>query len=172
MDLYDQNFLKSNLCFIYRVIVASCPLLEFAIPKCDGELREYYLQHLDEERDHDVMLKDDLERFGIPELMIPKYHSAAQLAGSQYYLIAHEHPALLLGYMHALEAYSLPPQTVDDLSKHHGVELKTLKHHAIHDPAHKTDLESMICKQDEELQGRVFWNERCVTHFLNGMRYG
>ena len=161
MNLLDKKTLCHVFSFTYRTMIASVPLLEFAIPKSDGVLRAYYEQHVSEERGHDEMLKDDLLRLGVEE--IPVYHEAAQIAGSQYYLIAHDHPALLLGYMHALEMESLPLDAVDALCVHHGVELKALRHHATHDPNHNRDIERMISSLDSGLRERVNWNERNVT---------
>lgn len=164
MNLYDKPFLCSNLCFIYRMIVASAPLLEFAIERSDGDLRDYYLKHLGEETGHDEMLQDDLLRLGVVE--IPRYHRAAQIAGSQYYLIAHESPALLLGYMHALEKQATDLSLVDELSTHHGVDLTAMRHHAIHDPHHNEELETMIGRMGPEVQAAIAWNERCVRKSL------
>lgn len=168
MDLYDINHLSKVFSFIYRTMIASAPLLEFAIPKAEGKLKEYYQQHLAEEIGHDTMLLDDLKRLGVDE--VPLLHFAAQFAGSQYYLIAHEHPALLLGYMRALESNAMPIEEVDKLSLHHGTELTALRHHAVHDPHHKKDLDDMIASLDEDLQQRILWNERCVYGLLINVR--
>lgn len=164
MDLRDLDTLLGNLCFAHRMMVASAPLLEFAIPKSEGKLRAYYEKHLEEERGHDLMVKRDLKALGVED--VPQSHRAAQIAGSQYYLIAHDHPALLLGYMHALERESLPLAEVDALSAHHGVQLTALRHHCEHDPQHKLDLEKAIDALPDSLRERVHWNERCVIRFL------
>lgn len=168
MDLYDINHLCKVFSFVYRTMVASAPLLEFAIPKSEGALKDYYQQHLAEETGHDTMLLDDLKRLGIAE--VPVSHFAAQFAGSQYYLIAHEHPALLLGYMRALESNSLPIEEVDKLCLHHKTELTALRHHAMHDPHHKQDLDTMIASLDDNLQKRILWNERCIRELLMSVR--
>lgn len=157
MNPYDIHALKSALSFAYRLMVASAPLLEFAIPRCEGRLRAYYERHLEEERGHDDMLRGDLAALGVDQ--IPASHEAARVAGSQYYLIAHDHPALLLGYMRALERDSMTPQQVDHLSAHHRVELTALRHHSVHDPLHLADLDSEITALDPELRARSWWNE-------------
>lgn len=164
MDLRDVATLRALLCFCYRTMVASVPLLEFAIPRADGELRTYYEQHAAEERGHDEMLRADLCALGVTE--VPVSHQAAQLAGSQYYLIAHDHPALLLGYMLALEKDSLTPEQVDGLSAHHSASLTALRHHAEHDPQHRDDLLRVIDSLDPALRERVMWNERHVSAFI------
>ena len=162
--LFNRDFLCMNFCFFYRVIVASAPLLEFALPYAKGELLDYYKQHLAEETGHDEMMKDDLRRLGVAD--IPHFHRAAQLAGSQYYLIAHDDPALLLGYMHALEKNLPPVEFVDELSRYHGTELTALRHHAVHDIQHKADLESLIARMPDRLQRRISWNEDAVDKFM------
>lgn len=155
--LDDFDVLKRGLTFVYQLIVASTPLLAFAILRAEGPLKAYYQEHLKEEQGHDEMLRQDLERMGVTEF--PPNHLAAQIAGSQYYLIAHTHPALLLGYMHALERDSLPVEEVDRLSNLHGVELTALRHHAKHDPEHRKDLERVIASLPNEQQELVRWNE-------------
>jgi hypothetical protein len=162
--LHDRQFLCNGLAFVYRMMVASAPLLEFAIPRTEGGLLEYYKQHLEEERGHDLMLLDDLKRLGVEE--VPLSHEAAQLAGSQYYLIAHEHPALLLGYMHALERQPMSVEQVDALSRLHGTQLTALRHHAIHDIQHKADLEAQMDVLPLELRAKVLWNEMAVSRLL------
>lgn len=164
MGLEDRRFLVLNLSFVYRLIVASAPLLRFAIPLAEGELKRYYEQHLEEETDHDVMLRDDLARLGIAEP--PRFFSAAELAGSQYYLIAHEHPAALLGYMHVLERNVAGQEVVDVLEEIHGAELTAMRHHAIHDPGHTAELQSQISVLPKELRKLVYWNADNVLRVL------
>lgn len=163
--LQERDVLIRTLCTVYRMMVASVPLLEFALPKSTGEVRKYYAQHLIEEDGHDAMLLDDLWRLGVEE--IPHSHVAAEIAGSQYYLIAHDHPAMLLGYMHALERESLPVDVVDTLSEKHGTRLTCLRHHSVHDPHHKLDLERVIARLSPDLRKRVEWNEQHVLRLLN-----
>lgn len=171
MDLlHDRRFLCASLCFVYRMIVASAPLLKFAIERSDGDLRDYYEKHLAEETGHDEMAKDDLRRLGVLE--IPRVHRAAQIAGSQYYLIAHDHPALLLGYMHVLERNALRRQTVEELCEHHSIELTMYRHHAAHDEGHSKDIKTMMDSLDEPLLDRVEWNERSVAKALHDSLMG
>lgn len=164
MDLYVKADLIKILSFFYRTMIASAPLLRFAISLSDGELRSYYQKHLQEEIGHDIMQLNDLRQFGIGEP--ERFHYAAQFAGSQYYLIAHDHPALLLGYMRALENETMPVEKIENLESHHGIELKTLRHHSIHDIAHKEDLDAQIALLDPQLMDRVAWNEANVRQML------
>jgi hypothetical protein len=164
----DRKALVASLTFVYKMVVASAPLLRFAIERAEGDLLAYYKQHLEEESDHDEMLLDDLKRLGVEET--PPNHVVAQITGSQYYLIAHEHPAMLLGYMHVLEHGTLRVADVDALSRKHGTELTALRHHAIHDPGHRKDLEVVIRGLDPDLRKRVEWNESWVQHLISQVR--
>jgi hypothetical protein len=165
MTLNDKPFLCYTLSFCYRLIVASVPLLEVASLCSTGRLKEYFEKHIHEERGHDIMLMDDLVRLGVTN--IPLSFPAACIAGSQYYLVSHEHPAMLLGYMHALESNTMNEDAVAALSKHHGVELKALMHHAKHDPQHAKDIESLLRTLDSNLLQRVLWNKSQVQNALN-----
>lgn len=160
----DRRILTQALSVLYRTMVASEALLKFAIPRAAGELLDYYKQHLEEERGHEVMLEDDLMRLGVEK--IPHYFGAAQLAGSQYYLIAHVHPAMLLGYMKAMESSPMSLEMVEHLSSVHGTPMTCLKHHAIHDPSHKLDLDKHIARLPEDLKKLVDWNERNVRRLI------
>lgn len=153
--LDDRDILIKVLCFGYRRMVASAPLLAFAIEHSKGPLKAYYLKHLAEETGHDEMMRDDLARLGVTD--IPHSLLAAKICGMQYYLIAHEHPAMLLGYMHACESRTHPAEYVDQLCAIHG-ELTAMRHHAAHDPGHAADLEHQISLLDPELRARVLWN--------------
>ena len=165
MNPLDAKDLVRQMCFCYRMMVASAPLLEFAIPRSDGRLRSYYAKHLDEERGHELMLLADLKAMGV--VNVKTSHKAAQIAGSQYYLIAHDHPAMLLGYMLSLEKDSLTLEQVDTLDAHHGVSFTALRHHCEHDPMHKGDLLREIDALEPELRERVLWNEREVSKFIS-----
>lgn len=165
--LRDRDFLVQNLCFLQRLITASAPLLDCAISFCAGELQEYYLKHFDEEVGHDDMLAEDLERLGVQD--IPPCHTAASIAGSQYYFIQHEHPAMLLGYMLVLESNPMPLSAVEELEKVHGVWLDSLRHHSMHDVEHARQIKEMISLASPELQKRIHRNAELVSFGLAGV---
>lgn len=154
--------LRANLSFVYRLVVASEALLDFALDFSDAELRAYYEKHLEEEAGHAEMFLGDLREMAVVDP--PKSHLAAELAGSQYYLIAHDHPALLLGYMHALESNVIKPEQLKGLQERHGLRLAALAYHVEHDPQHVRDLVGQIERLPQELQRSVAWNENyCLT---------
>ena len=171
MRLLNRQFLILNLCLVHDIILASPSLLEFALMGCSGELADYYRHHLEQERGHDAMAREDLVRLGCAEII--HYHVAAQIAGSQYYMIEHQNPAMLLGYMHVLESRALNEKAVDTLENHHGVRLSCLRHHAKHDPGHTAELERQINSLPSGLKADVLWNAggvlQVITYTMDGL---
>jgi hypothetical protein len=141
----EKQTLLAHLSFIYRLIVASETLLirarTRAIELNDKGLGDYYMSHLVEETGHAELLEDDLHRLGLE--IIPRFHMAELMAGSQYYLIEHEHPAALLGYMAALECSPMPLAQVDEIEQKYG-EIKCLRLHATKDPQHGKEVLEQI----------------------------
>jgi hypothetical protein len=147
----EKQTLIAHLSFIYRLIVASETLLIRArlraIELNAKELGDYFMEHLVEETGHADLLEDDLHRLGLE--IIPRFHMAELMAGSQYYLIEHEHPAALLGYMAALECSPMPIKQVDEIEQKYG-EIKCLRLHAEKDPAHGREVLTQIEKLPSE----------------------
>lgn len=160
----DAFTLKTSLSFVYRLMVAAEPLLERAIAKADGDLRTYLAHHLEEERGHIGILAADLARLDVAP--IPRFHLAELMAGGQYYLIEHEHPAALLGYMAALEGRPLPLGDVDTLEAQFG-PLNALRLHAEHDPQHLEDLRAEIARLPYGLRMLAQMNEQRVLNQLD-----
>jgi heme oxygenase-like protein len=155
------RFLRANLCFLYGTTMASEGLLEAAIAQCKpGDLRDYFAEHLVEETGHLQFVKDDLARLGVTDIL--RFPEAAQWAGSQYYYIAHEHPAMLLGYMAALER-PMPLAMVSQLESLHG-PLTSIRHHAVHDVGHATELRQQIARLADPLRARVQENEAWIAN--------
>lgn len=169
--------LQTNLAFVYRLIVASERLLERAKQQVlerwhETECRyllDYYRQHLAEETGHAEMLADDLLRLGVRD--IPRFHLAELMAGSQYYLIEHEHPAALLGYMAALESREIKLDDVTQLEIETGVQMSALRLHAERDPHHIREIREMIEKLPAEVRQLVTINEMRVRDQLAAAPY-
>jgi len=151
-----------NLCLIYRIVEASEALLEAAIPRTYGHLRRYYEAHLEEERGHLSMIETDLTGFEIPRI-----HLAAQLAGSQYYLIRHDHPALLLGYMHCLEKRAPAEEFIERFERELDRPMTFLRHHGIADVKHEKELVAEIEKHPADIQKLIAWNEAACDAIVN-----
>lgn len=158
----NSRFLRSNLCFVHGTMTASEGLLQAAIRKGDVDnLGLYFTRHLAEETGHLQMLEADLKSLGVSPIL--KFPQAAQLAGAQYYYIEHEHPALLLGYMAALESSPMPISQVNALEADFG-PLTCLRHHALHDPEHAQELRQQIERLDPALRQRALENEALTLH--------
>lgn len=159
------QFLRANLCFLHGTMTASEGLLRAAITRAGSDdLHAYFSQHLADESGHLAMLEEDLARLGVDRII--KFPAAAQLAGAQYYYIEHEHPAMLLGYMAALECHPPTLEQVDALEAEHG-PLTCTRHHAVHDPEHGQGLREQISQLAEPLQARVHENEMWTLRDFN-----
>ena len=145
LDLMNRRVLVDNLCFVYQFMVASERLLYEAKMQSTGALREYYVEHYDEERGHEEWLADDLRSAGVDVNSIQRSRTAIAMAGGQYYLMKHVSPAALLGYMLVLECSPMPIEQVKILEDAHGKDLlRTLRYHSVHDIDHGEKLRLVI----------------------------
>jgi hypothetical protein len=140
----------------HSIIRASVPLMEAARARAEAlsaadpvsaALARYLRTHIDEERDHDEWLVEDMAVLGIERAWIlarPPSPTVAALVGAQYYWIHHFHPVGLMGYIAVLEGYPPSPELLDEmaeLSGHPREAFRTLAAHAELDPGHKEELE-------------------------------
>lgn len=152
----DRSVFLRNLIFVAFVIKASEHILRTSIEHSEGSLREYFCRHLDEETGHYEWLKHDLQFAGIAldDCTIPA--EAVAMAGSQYYLAKHMHPAAVLGYIAALECFAMPLETVEELERLHGKEVcATLRYHAERDVGHGADVLAVIDQIDPKYQRMI-----------------
>lgn len=166
----ELRFLRTKLCFLYRLMVAAVPLMEFAADRSNGALADYYATHIPEELGHDEMLRADLERMGVTA--IPHYFEAAMIAGSQYYLVAHDDPALLLGYIHVMEANAPKVEDIERLQLAYNVRLDCMLHHAKVDAWHVEELKKQYELLPPEMLYRVQWNENNVLRMFKAAMRG
>lgn len=137
--------LVKNLSFIWHVIIASESLLEHAILHSEGDLQQYFIRHLQEERGHAKWLEQDLRSAGVEIRKTQPQQAAVMTVGSIYYLIIHVDPCCLLGYMKFLESQAPNEETLKALEENFPAPLlRTVKYHAKHDPDHLKDIEKMI----------------------------
>lgn len=156
IDLRDRATFIRNLVFVHNVITASEKLLEVAAAESTGELRSYFEAHLAEERGHVQWLAEDLASAGIDVGAMPVLPLAMAMAGSQYYLIYHDDPAALLGYMAMLECFPATGEQIRGLEEAHGADLcRTLRYHATHDVDHGADVLNQIDKLSAQQFGTV-----------------
>jgi hypothetical protein len=160
LDVWNPVTFRRHLRFIAQMIKASENLLVEGItallPMAGGfnkSLCEYYAEHLKEESDHFKWLLDDLEE---PDSLHSRDWAAAELAGTQYYMLKHVHPASLLGYMLVLEGFPVTLLMVEELEKVHGKRLlRTVRYHAEHDLEHREVLFKLIDTVPSSLQALV-----------------
>lgn len=136
----------ANLIFLYHIMVASEPLLRFALAETtDPRLREYFAKHLEEERGHSTWLAQDLKSIGVDVGHTEAPLIAIQMAGSIYYLIFHVHPVALLGYMRVLEGPGMSQERLAKLEQEYPRSLlRTVRYHLEHDLDHMKDLNAII----------------------------
>lgn len=144
-----------NLIWIYHVIVASERLLETAASCTDDpKLRQYFESHLKEERGHAQWLAEDLQSVDVDVKKTFPPAAVINMVGGIYYLIFHVSPLALLGYMQALESCAFTD--LEKLENQYPASLlRTIRHHADHDPQHSEDLEAIIRTHPSELIGYV-----------------
>lgn len=181
-DLTVRGIMLANLVFMLQVIKASEGLLKEAMsfePETDFdiELKSYYESHFVEEEGHYDWLKADLEGNGVDITEYPLIRKAVEMAGTQYYLIKHEHPVSLLGYMSVLEGFPMSEEKLEMLERAHGKSLlKTLRYHVENDIEHRKHLFEIVDHVPEELkvyvrqsaiQAAIYISE--ITHeWVNG----
>lgn len=182
MDFSEVGNLTTMLVVNYQFMVASEKLLELAIEKTDGELREYFRKHLEEEKGHVEWLRDDLSQLNVDADAVQTNPLVAELVGAQYYYINHRDPATILGYLFALEAFPMPMELVETLEAIHGDGVMfTMRYHAQHDVQHRIELLEVIDRTDNfdmidnavrvrERLGDVFKESFGVRRFENSVK--
>ena len=109
-EVFEQHLYR-----LYHAVHASVPLMQCALeisrqlaPNCPvaAALVPYFSEHIEEEKDPDVWLLQDMEVLGaswdrtaeqIPPTVV------ATLIGTQYYYINHTHPITMIGYLAVVE---------------------------------------------------------------------
>jgi pyrroloquinoline quinone (PQQ) biosynthesis protein C len=152
-ELYPEYLFTSHC-----VIRASVPLMETALARAraaqsdpvSAALAPYLEEHIDEERDHDEWLLDDLEVLGLDRgevLARPPSPIVAAMVGAQYYWIFHYHPVVLLGYVSLLEGYPPSTELIERLIRATGYPreaFRTMIGHAELDPHHRDELNDLL----------------------------
>jgi hypothetical protein len=106
----------------------------------------YLTQHIDEEKDHDAWLLDDIGTIGIsPEEVAEAtpLPSVVSLLGSQYFWALHVHPVAVFGYLIVLEGKPPVAAQLEAIRLRSGLPataFRCLHAHAENDPHHIADL--------------------------------
>lgn len=115
-------------------------------------LSKYLAHHIEEERDHDTWLLDDMAAAGMDidftrNRIIPG--PIAALLGAQMYWIEREHPVAFLGYMAAVEGNPPTLAHLDEIRQRTGypeAAFRTMREHADADIGHAEELRTLIDK--------------------------
>jgi heme oxygenase-like protein len=110
----------------------------------------YLAKHVEEERDHDDWLLEDLQVLGLDgsEVLarVPS-PTVARLVGQQYYWALHYHPVALLGYFAFMEGNPPKASFIEDLIVKTGYPreaFRTLFEHGELDQHHRDELDRTI----------------------------
>ncbi|MEQ1875379.1 MAG: iron-containing redox enzyme family protein [Bdellovibrionia bacterium] len=139
-------------------------LLSLTASKFDldrNELHNRFLDHLREERGHDVMLVRDLKALGREVKDFPERPETAALYQVQYYWIEHVDPIAFFGYILCLEgvAVSRGRQIYETVCKVHGEKAGLfLKVHSNEDEEHYAKALKQLSKISEREQKWVLEN--------------
>ena len=102
----------------------------------------YLEMHIEEEKDHDQWLLNDIETLGIPAtevLQTTPLASVVSLLGAQYFWMLHIHPVTIFGYLIVLEGYPPLTEQLEEIRLRTGLPssaFRCLKSHADDDPDH------------------------------------
>lgn len=113
-------------------------------------LAEYFTRHLQEERDHDAWLLNDMVASGLDRefalrRVVPG--TVAELLGAQIYWVLHEHPVAFLGYVAVVEGN--PPtrehlNLIRETTGFPGETFRCMREHADADQGHAAELRDFI----------------------------
>jgi hypothetical protein len=153
-DLYPAYLIT-----LHTIVRATVPLMQAALGRARATaehdetaraLAPYLERHIEEERDHDGWLLEDLEQIGVDRSValerVPS-PSVAALVGSQYYWTFHYHPVALLGYFAFAEGYPPTPTLIETLATGTGFPpqaFRTIEAHGELDPRHRDELDQVI----------------------------
>ena len=146
---------------LYPVVSNFCPMMAAALGVCADrlpELRRFLYEHVQEERGHEHMVLNDLRALGIADAArIPRRRPvppAQALLAFNYYGIASEHPACVLGMVYVLEILSslYGGKVAKALSRTMGLPLSSgfsfLDSHASLDEDHMAELRKLLQHDD------------------------
>ena len=143
---------------IHGVTASSAPAMRAAAERCTmlpaddplaTWLRDYFLEHADEEQGHEQWLEADLASFGVMQEKIRQrlpYPSVAALVGSQYFWMQHVHPIAYLGYIAVLEAPTVM-EFLEEVSERTAIPLASMSGHVMHatlDPGHVAEFDRTL----------------------------
>jgi hypothetical protein len=158
----------------FHVIRATTPALRFLLElePCflPGALGEYFAAKLSDERGHDVLMLQDLERIGKRQdaEASPTDPDVAAWVGSQLYLAQFEHPAAYLGFIAVLEAFPPTVEEIESWGQLAGLPREALSCALLHakaDVGHREDLRAILDATPETLRPLIERNAlQCLEY--------
>lgn len=144
------DFLPEFLIQLHRVMQCGISLMSTArdralmLPEDEvaAQAALYLETHIEEEKDHDEWLLNDIESLGISRDDVRRTTpcaSVVSLIGTQYFWMLHVHPVTLFGYLIVLEGYPPLSEQLEQIMLRTGMPasaFRCLKSHAEDDPDH------------------------------------
>ena len=117
LDIHIDNFPWTNresygnlLAQIYHWVSKSTRMLAFCASRLGVEaesMHQRFLAHAVEEKGHHLLALHDLKALGYEVSEFPELTTTAAFYQSQFYKIEYEHPLSMIGYIIALEGFSV-----------------------------------------------------------------
>lgn len=115
-----------------------------------SRLASYLQVHIEEEKDHDLWLLEDICSLGYRKcevLEAPPCTATINLIGSQHFWMNHVHPVAVMGYLILMEGYAPLPAQLQEIQARSGAPataFRCLLRHAEDDPGHLADLNQTL----------------------------
>jgi hypothetical protein len=143
---------------IHCIMRSGLGLMSAALDRCSAfrgdpvadHLASYLRAHIEEEKDHDWWLLDDICTLGYRAsdvLAVAPCVATVNLIGAQYFWMNHVHPVAIMGYLILMEGYAPLPEQLELIraqSQAPATAFRCLRRHADDDPAHLAALNQTL----------------------------
>lgn len=172
---WEQTEFYVNWCGQFYFFVAHATrLLAAAAARLNVDrdvLHLRFLDHCQEEKNHEKLFEKDLEHFGRSVSSFQEHPLAALLYQSQYYLIDYKDPLAFFGSILFLEGMSTAaggPEIYTILKKKYGDEAcNFVKVHVHEDEDHIQKAYMALEKMSDKELGFIFESYRCTSYAFN-----
>jgi pyrroloquinoline quinone (PQQ) biosynthesis protein C len=174
----SRDAYKEFLMDLYHIVWHFCPIMAAAASRCPDRFVEvrYHLYHnIDEEKGHEKMVLDDLQKFGVDENVVsnasPSYAVQAMLAYN-YYASERIHPCSVLGMLYVLEIISsvYGGQVATSIAQGLNMPLPDgfsfLESHASMDLDHMANLRELLQTIDDDEVQKIIINAIQMNFYL------
>jgi hypothetical protein len=144
---------------LYLLVSSSVPLMRAGLQRAEelaprdtlaALTAEYLTRHIEDEKDHDLWLLEDMVAAGFDRqavLNMTPGANVASLIGAQYFWIHQAHPAAIFGYLAAVEGNPPLSQHLEEIQVHTGYPreaFRCLHEHAERDAEHMEELKGVM----------------------------